>query len=223
METNSVYSLKRLKQPGRIDGNWNKSQWDRIPALSVSNFMGKIPSFKPEVFAKLMYDDENIYAIFIVKDRFVRCLTTIINGPVWKDSCVEFFFSPDAGLPNNYFNLEVNCGGTPLMHFNTFPDSGPHILSAMDISSIEIAHSMPPVVDPELTGPVIWTLEYRIPLATIRKYAFVSQPAKGVSWKANFYKIAENNSNPHYMTWSPVLNAEPNFHLPQFFGTLSFQ
>jgi hypothetical protein len=223
METNSVYLLKRLKQPGRIDGNWNKFQWDRIPALSVSNFMGQIPSFKPEVFAKLMYDDENIYAIFIVKDRFVRCLTTIINGPVWEDSCVEFFFSPDAGLPNSYFNLEVNCGGTPLMHFNTFPDSGPRILSAEDIISIEIAHSMPPVVDPELTGTVIWTLEYRIPLTTIRKYASVSQPAKGVSWKANFYKIAENNSNPHYMTWSPVRNAVPNFHLPQFFGTLNFQ
>jgi vancomycin resistance protein YoaR len=77
-------------------------------------------------------------------------------------------------------------------------------------------------IDPEISNEVTWTLEYRIPLEVLEKYAPVTRPDKGVRWKANFYKIAENSTNPHYITWSEVENDKPNFHLPQFFGTLVF-
>ncbi len=49
------------------------------------------------------------------------------------------------------------------------------------------------------------------------KYAGPAYPEPGVIWKANFYKIAENSSNPHYITWSIVDNPVHDFHLPQFF------
>ena len=54
--------------------------------------MGTIPEFRPAVKAKMTYDDENLYVIFRVQDRYVRCITKDFNGPVWEDSCVEFFF-----------------------------------------------------------------------------------------------------------------------------------
>jgi len=92
-----------------------------------------------------------------------------------------------------------------------------------DIKKIEIAHSLPQIVDPEITEPVTWTLEYRIPLVMLEKYSNVTRPKQGVVWKANFYKIAEKTSNPHYITWSVIENDKPNFHLPKFFGTLKFQ
>ena len=80
--------------------------------------MGEIPKFYPVVRAKMMYDRDNLYVIFRVEDRYVRCVTREFNGPVWDDSCVELFFSPDSGAPSKYFNLEINCGGTPLMYYN---------------------------------------------------------------------------------------------------------
>jgi hypothetical protein len=95
-------------------------------------------------------------------------------------------------------------------------------LDTADIKEIEIAHSLPELVPDEITDSVTWTLEYKIPLALLEKYANVSRPAPGVTWMANFYKCASNNSNPHYYTWSPVTNPTPNFHLPAFFGTLTF-
>jgi hypothetical protein len=55
------------------------------------------------------------------------------------------------------------------------------------------------------------------------KYSQVTYPKPGVEWRANFYKIAENNSNPHFITWSVVINDQPNFHLPQYFGLVKFQ
>lgn len=223
MKDQYVYKVLRLPGPMKIDGNWKKPEWQNAESLELHNYMGQAPGFQPVVQAKMMYDDENLYVIFQVNDRYVRCITNLINGPVWEDSCVEFFFSPDNDLPERYFNLEVNCGGIPLMHYNIIPGKNTRILEAGEISIIEIAHSLPQSIDPELTDPVTWTIEYRIPLILVEKYSGLTRPGPGVEWRANFYKIAENNSNPHYITWAPVVNPVPNFHLPEFFGMIKFQ
>jgi len=223
MKKESVYNVAKFKQSMKIDANWDKPQWKNIQSVDIINYMGTIPKFRPETQAKMMYDDENIYVIFHVRDRYVRCLTKEINGPVWEDGAVEFFFAPDSGQPLFYFNLETNCGGTPLMHYNLVPRKESKELAIDDIKKIEIAHSLPQIIDPEMTDPVTWTLEYRIPLAMLEKYSNVTHPEKGVEWRANFYKIAENNSNHHYITWSVIENSNPDFHLPQFFGKLKFE
>ncbi len=222
MSSESVYEVARLTRKMKIDGNWDKTQWQNISPLLIENYMGPIPAFKPVVQSKMMYDEKNLYVIFHVNDRYVRCLTNKPNGPVWEDSCVEFFFSPYEKFPGKYFNLEINCGGTPLMHYNIVPRKEFIELCIEDISKIEIAHSLPDLIEPEIKEPIIWTVEYRIPISILRNHSLVNNPRKGVEWKANFFKCAEKNSNPHFITWSVVKNDKPDFHLPQFFGTLKF-
>jgi hypothetical protein len=223
MKNTVVYNVVKSKQPLIIDGNWNKPEWMNVKALEIKNMMGNKPLFTPSVQAKMMYDDSSLYVIFNVNDRYVRCLVTEINGPVYEEPAVEFFFSPDPDYSDRYFNLEINCGGTPLMHFNDYAKKGNRPLEADDIRKIEIEHSLPEVVDPEITEPVNWTLEYRIPLEMLKKYSKVVQPETGVMWRANFYKIAEKGTNIHFLTWSVVDNPVPNFHLPEFFGTIKFE
>ena len=218
-----VYKVKKLAQPMKIDGNWNKEQWKNVEIIRVDKHMGALPKFVPTVEARMMYNDENIYVIFRVQDQFVKSTVTEYNGPVSENSCVEFFFSPDSAQPLWYFNLEINAGGTPLIFFIKKPWSGYTALKHEDIKSIEIAHSLPAIVNPEIKEPTTWTIEYRIPLAMLKKYANVTQPSAGVKWKGNFYKTGSETSNPNYMTWSYVEHPKPNFHLPQFFGDLIFQ
>jgi hypothetical protein len=223
MKDQFVYKVSRLSGPMKIDGDWQKQEWQKRDSVNIINYMGKIPVFQPVVKAKMMYDDENLYVIFKVNDRYIRCITSDVNGPVWEDSCVEFFFSPDTNFPLRYFNLEVNCGGTPLMHYNIVPGKNKRVLDVSNIKMVEIAHSLPQIIDPEISDNITWTVEYRIPLVLPEKHSAVTHPKPGVEWRANFYKIAENNSNPHYITWAPVDNPVPNFHLPEFFGRLKFQ
>lgn len=219
----SVYNVTKLYTAMKIDANWNKPEWQKVKSVEVNKFMGPVPKFEPVVNAKVMYDKENVYVIFQVKDCFVRCQTEEINGNVWEDSCVEFFFAPDTTSPEKYFNLEINCGGTPLMHYNAVAKKEIQTLKAGDIKMIEIAHTLPHRLDAEITEPVTWSLEYRIPISMLEKYSRVTHPAKGVKWRANFYKIAHKSSNRNYISWSKVDVRGIDMHLPEFFGELKFQ
>jgi hypothetical protein len=217
----SVYVVRKLKRPITIDGNWNKAQWRKIKEISVNNFMGEIPAFKPVVKAKMIYDEENFYVIFKVEDRRVRIQVDRFNGPVSGDACVELFFSPDSEHPLNYFNLEINAGGTALMAYHE--GKSRQNLSEQDFKDVVIAHTLPKKLDGEIEGPVTWTLEYKLPIKMLKPYSRVTQPKKNVAWKANFYKTSSRSTNPHYLTWSVVNHPTPQFHLPQYFGTLIFK
>lgn len=214
----AVYNVYKVKKSIKPTDKWNKAEWKKVKPVKIVNFMGDMPAFKPYAEAKMMYDDNNIYVMFKVEDQFVISRATEINGPVWRDSAVEFFFAPNSNAPKDYFNLEINAGGTPLLGH----ESGKRP-SVDDIKRIEIVSSLPKKIDPQIATPVTWTISVRIPLDMIENYIDVNRPAPGVSWKANFYKIAERSSNIHFITWSEVKNPKPNFHLPAFFGTLNFQ
>jgi hypothetical protein len=223
MAKSPVYHVQRLDQPLNINAEWDKPAWRDVRPLKIQNPMGDAPLFTPSVQAKMMYDDNNLYVIFLVHDRYVRCVVKDFNGPVYEEPAVEFFFSPDNALPQKYFNLEINAIGTPLMHFNDHNLKEHVELKKEEMEKIHIAHSLPDLVDTEIKEPVSWTIEYKLPLSIVEIYSKIDRPSPGVSWKANFYKIAEKGTNVHFLTWSEVINAIPNFHLPKFFGTIIFQ
>jgi len=219
----AVYEVNRLTTPMTIDANWDKPQWAKSREMKITNIMGPKQDFMPDVRARMMYDDQYVYVIFRVKDHYVRSVATEINGRIWEDSCVEFFFSPDVSNPMAYFNLEINAGGVPLFHFKDPAKPGAPLPSVEDIRRIQIVSTQPGTVDPEIKVPTTWSLEYRIPVDMLERYAGVRRPAPGVEWNGNFYKCADKTSNPHWLTWSVVDHPTPNFHLPQFFGRLRFQ
>ena len=217
-----TYGVSALSGKIKIDGKWDKPVWQKVKPLRIVNRMGDEPRFRPITEAKMLYDKANVYVIFRVHDKFVKSTVTTYNGPVSTDSCVEFFFSPNSAEPGHYFNLEVNAGGTPLIFFITKPRAEFTKLPDTLIDKIEIAHSLPSVINPEIEQEVTWTIECRIPLEMLKQFTNITMPQRGVEWRANFYKTGSETSNPHYYTWSPVSYHEPNFHLPAYFGKITF-
>lgn len=217
----SEYKVSKLNKSMKIDANWHKAQWKKIKEIPIRNFMGKLPAFQPVVTAKMMYDAENVYLIYKVEDRHVRIQNNKFNSSVSTDACVEFFFSPDSDWPLRYFNVEINAGGTGLMAYHK--DGKRTNLKEEDFSVVEIAHTLPKKLEQEISEPVTWFLEFKMPLSLLAKYGNFTQPNKGVQWKANFYKTSSRSTNPHYITWNVVQNPVPQFHLPQYFGTLVFK
>jgi len=212
-----------LAQPPVIDAVWDKLTWKNIPALKVVNYMGAKPDHLPLTQAKLAYDGIALYGIFRVQDRYVRAVARQHQDCVCTDSCVEFFFSPGPDVEKGYFNLEINCGGIVLFHFQTVPRQDQRALPAADLRRVQIAHSLPKRVDPEIKTPTTWTVEYRLPVEILKRYRPVAVPEPGAIWRANFFKCADATSHPHWLTWARVHRPRPDFHVPEDFGILVFE
>ena len=219
----TTYDVCKLPCPSQMDADWQKSVGEGVDPLVLRHHMSEEPEHRPEVEAKLAYDGQAIYAIFRVEDRYVRAVAQGYHGHVCRDSCVEFFFTPGVDTGLTYFNVEINCGGAMLFHYN--PEGGETVLvDPSDCDRVEIAHSLPEIVAPEITEPVTWTLEFRLPFDLIEKYCpAATRPTPGARWRANLYKCADRTSHPHWLTWSPVDFPRPKFHVPECFGTLMFE
>jgi hypothetical protein len=218
----NTYRVGRMKHNPTIDADWNKAVWKSVTPVTLEYYMGQEPAHQPKVQARAAYDDQYFYVIWKAEDRYVLAKRTRHQQDVWRDSCVEFFFTP-GGDPKErgYFNLETNCTGVKLL--------GAHVagedkkVDTRDCASIVTASSLKGPIDPEIVEPTTWILEYRIPLSLVEKFAKAERPRPGVTWRANFYKCADESSHPHWLTWAPVSHAKPQFHLPQYFGILEFE
>ena len=105
----------------------------------------------------------------------------------------SFFFTPNDDISTGYFNLEANCVGSILMFHQLSRRVEDSPLAESHLKQIDIAHSVKGSVENEITFPITWTLEYRLPFEILEQYSKLSMPAAGVIWRANFYKCADHN------------------------------
>lgn len=222
-EDGSRYQVSRLQERPEINAVWDKAPWSGIESLQLTHYMGEKPEHIPFVEAKIAYDNLAIYVIFRVEDRYVKAVHNNHQDPVYTDSCVEFFFSPKENSDEGYFNLEMNCGGTMLFHHQTEPRTNQVHIAAEDIEQVEVAHSLPQIVDPEIEEDTTWFVEYRIPFSVLANYRDFPVPENGTLWRANLYKCADATSHPHWLTWAFIDLPSPNFHQPDYFGFLEFK
>ena len=178
-----------MKDNPTIDADWNKAAWRGVTPVTLEYYMGEEPAHQPKVQAKAAYDDHYLYLIWKVEDKFVLARRTKHQQDVCRDSCVEFFFTP-GGDPKErgYFNLETNCAGVKLF--------GAHVVggkdekfTAEDFASVVTANSLKGPIDPEIVKPTTWTLEYKIPLGLLERFARIERPKPGVTWRAQLLQV----------------------------------
>ena len=217
------YKVKKNLKTICLEEGWSRGAWREVPALDLCNYMGSSPVHSPQTQAKLLYDENNIYVHFCVEDQYVRAKADKYQDPVFKDSCVEFFFTPSEDITDGYFNIEINCCGVILMCHQLAKGDAEVKISNADLGEIDVHTSLKEKHIPvESIDPMTWTVVYKLPFKMLEKYAKVNRPAKGVVWGANFYKCADETSFPHWLTWSKIDKPLPDFHQPIFFGNLEF-
>jgi hypothetical protein len=215
----------RAARPGpRLEDGWGDPAWAGAEPLEIARFRPEGSGHRPRTRARLLHDGERVFGLFRVEDRHVRSVHTRFGEPVYEDSCVEVFLQPKEG--RGYLNFEMNAGGALLASHVTDHRRTPDGFAAFtrlteeDGRLVAIRSSLPPVVDPELEGPVTWDLAFSIPVTLLEKYVGPIGHLAGQEWRANLYKCGDRTSHPHWASWSPVTAL--NFHLPHCFGTLRF-
>lgn len=200
--------------------DWDSEFWLNVEIADIDNFHQKSSEHHPKTQAKLQYDENGIYVIFKVEDKFIRSIYTKYNAKVNEDSCVEWFVKPS--LSKGYFNFEMNAIGTLHVNYIVDPERDKRG-NRKDVRSIPESHanqigiftSLSGIIDAEISEDITWFLAMNIPFAFFKKYIHLEK-IDGSIWQGNLYKCGDKTSKPHWAAWSPV--AELNFHQPIHFG-----
>jgi hypothetical protein len=220
-----TYRVRRCQAPIPLSADWQAPHWAAADVARIAQFRPEGSDHRPESSARLLWETAGMHGIFLVRDRYVRCVRTNYFDEVWKDSCVEFFVQPKAD--GGYFNFEFNCGGAHLVNYitdETRTATGfkrAEKLTAEIGLQVRVKSTLPPVIDPERPEPTVWALQFFVPFAILENYIGRLGGMHGQSWRGNFFKCADESSHPHWAAWSAV--DECNFHLPRCFGSLVFQ
>jgi hypothetical protein len=119
---------------------------------------------------------------------------------------------------DTYFNFEFNCIGTCLATQRESRTLNVNLLSTASLHSIKRYASLGNASFDEKIGNFEWKLTIEIP------FLVMNIPSDNLPeiLMGNFYKCADETSVPHYLSWSHISTNQPDFHRPEFFGTIYF-
>lgn len=171
--------------------------------------------YHPDTSFAIARSRTHIAVLYHVRCLDLRAMALEDNGPVWEDSCCEFFASdPNDGT---YYNFEMNCIGT--------------LLGAKRRNREDCTHYPPERLadvtrystlarkQRDLSGKIFgWSVGMAVPLEMIG----IDPSHLPSSIRANFYKCADMTAHPHFLAWNRVVSPTPDFHRPDFFGELLF-
>lgn len=172
--------------------------------------------YRPDASFSMARNRTHLLILYRVTGLDLRAKAMEDNGPVWEDSCCEFFVGdPEDGT---YYNFEMNCIGTLLAakrrsreDFERFsPEKLARIVRHTSLERKEYDMS------DNLCG---WQTAVCIP------FSLIGADGDNLpdTLRANFYKCADKSAHPHFLSWNPVEVPHPDFHRPEFFGELKLK
>ncbi|HLR51102.1 MAG TPA: carbohydrate-binding family 9-like protein [Candidatus Sphingobacterium stercoripullorum] len=191
-----------------------ESEGVEVQYIDRMNWVDQYP-FKPDVTFKMAYTDEAFLLHYSVKERELRAVEDSDNGRIWEDACVEFFIAPFE--QDFYYNFEFNCTGRLLLYGGAKGDRIPAPEAVL--KQIKRWSSLGNEPFKLKEGENQWELSVIIPFTAFFRHED-ERILEQESLRANFYKCGDNLPTPHFLSWKPIKTEKPNFHTPEFFGSL---
>ena len=190
-----------------------------VESVAVDCVNWKDFPYSPGVKVRMAHTGDALLLHWTVSEQYVRAMADADNGPVWEDSCVEFFIRPDQCSPY-YYNVECNCAGTLLIGRGTGNQDRVHAAQSIMEGVCRFT-----TVDGKLfdtrEAPAEWHVGLYIPVSSL--FADEIDSLDGRVMTGNFYKCGDALPQPHFLSWNPISLPAPMFHCPDHFGLLRFE
>lgn len=164
----------------------------------------------------IAHNDKAIFLKYEVSEDIIKVNTYETNGPVNKDNCVEFFVS--FGVEKEYYNIELNCVGICRMAYGKVR-SNRIFLTEQTINKIK-THIEIKTAPVNSVTKYLWKITLIIPVEV-----FIYSHLKTLHQQSgfgNFFKCGDDLPYTHFNSWNMIDAKIPDFHLPEYFGSLDF-
>ena len=190
---------------------------DGMPKHLLDNAPWPEFSYVPEVSFSIGHDNKCLFIKYYVLEAIVKTTYNKPNDPVYKDSCVEFFIAFNGETA--YYNFEFNAIGTCKLNFGTNRHNR-KIISEKVIGTIKYLATLQNQQGQDVKQGIQWDLTLMIPVEAFSAHKIYSLSGKNCS--VNFYKCGDDLPVPHFLSWNNIESVSPDFHLPEYFGSLIF-
>ena len=184
---------------------------ERVAPVAVDRVNWPEYPYVPRVTVRVAHAMDALVLLFDVEEAHVRAATMEERGAVWEDSCVEFFVADPVG--EGYYNFEVNCIGTGLAAHRFSRDEATCFTDEQMARWRRFGSLGHEPVDARGETSCWWMME-------VIPFSLLGVEEMPESLRVNFYKCGNKCDRPHYLSWSPIDAERPDFHRPEFFGTM---
>ncbi len=206
----------RLTHEIPLDARHPAPEWSKAtPAIFCADWQGRNSDPARQTEVRLLWTPTTIYLRFICR---YRELFLFENAPpsgrrdhLWERDVAEAFLQPDPSQPHYYKEFEVSPNGMWI---------------DLDIGPKNISREKPPAdLKSGLTRSVwrdeahqTWAAELAIPTT-----ALTANFNSAATWRVNFFRVEGKREPRFYSAWQPTNTPQPDFHVPEAFGTLQFK
>jgi hypothetical protein len=198
----------RLTTPPDARGFPDISAWENTPQIAFcSDWRNNNPDPERETRVQLVWSPDHLFLRYQCRYReiFVYEGCNGRRDKLWMRDVAEVFLRPDMGESRHYKEFEISPNGDWL-DLDIFPGGRSFLLC--DLKS-RVA------IDLESR---IWIAELAIPFGCL-----VAAFNPRETWRLNLFRIEGQEPNRFYSAWQPTYTPQPNFHVPEVFGYLSFE
>ncbi len=184
-------------------------EWQAARPIRFSaDWQGIRPDSALETEVRILWSPVTLYLRFVCRYRELFMFPdSDPNGRrdhLWDHDVAEAFLQPTPSQTRFYKEFEIAPNGM-WIDLDISP-SGPADLKSGLTRSVH--------VDEQAR---VWVAEMAIPMRAI-----TPNFNPNAVWRANFYRVEGKTEPRQYMAWQPTHTPQPNFHVPEAFGTLRF-
>jgi hypothetical protein len=194
-------------------GDFHDPAWESCEPVKIEYYWSGDPAPASRLAeARLCWSDEALHVRFvgeqheplIVADNPVTDRKTL---GLWDRDVCEIFVAPDPAHPERYFEFEAAPTGEWVdLGIVVKPDGRE---TDWDFDSGMIAAALVESQSVKIGIRIPWSDS-------------IPKPSQGDAWRVNLFRCVGPEAPERYLAWRPTRTAEPNYHVPEAFGSLRF-
>jgi hypothetical protein len=186
--------------------------WTRAQPIRITHeWSGKVAPPSRHAEARIVWSEESLGVRFVCRQNeplIINPKPQVVKKTIglWDRDVCEIFIAPDPHQINRYFEFEAAPTGEWI-------DLAIHIAPAGRETDWDFRSDMSAAAR---VGKHQVVIAMRLPWDD-----WIHKPQRGEKWRVNLFRCV-GTGNERYLAWQPTHTAEPNFHVPEVFGWLTF-